>query len=111
MYYTIYVLPDLSDADYRRALKFWPEAATTGRWPTEMLESAGFADVRETDVTRQYRRTARDWLEGRRRYYDGLKQALGEAMLKAKIEEGEQTLEALKRGLLRRSLLTAKRSS
>jgi SAM-dependent methyltransferase len=109
-YYTIYVPPDLSAADYRRITKFWPLAANGRRSPPEMLESAGFTDVHETDVTRQYGITASAWLDGRRRHYDGLEQALGEASLKGKIDEGVATLEALKIGLLRRSLLTARRS-
>ncbi len=108
-YYTIYVPADLSEADYRRITKFWPPAANGRRWPHEMLESAGFIDVHETDVTKQYRLTAKGWLEGRHRHYDGLKQALGEATLKDKIEEGQSILRSIKDGLLRRSLLTARR--
>lgn len=109
-YYTIYVAPDLSAADYRRIMKFWPAAATGKRSLSEMLESAGFTDVHETDVTRQYRVTSRRWVEGRRRRFDGLKQAMGEATLKDKIEEGEAILGSIKDGLLRRALLTAKRA-
>ncbi len=108
-YYTIYVPADLSAADYRRITTFWPAAANGRRWPSEMLESAGFSDVHETDVTKQYRMTSRGWLDGRRRRYDELAQAMGEATLKDKIEEGESILESIKDGLLRRSLLTARR--
>ncbi len=110
-YYTIYVAPDLSAADYRRMTNFWPSAATGRRSPSDMLRSAGFHNVEETDVTKQFSVTARGWLDGRRRYYDELKQALGEETLKGKIDEGESTLEALADGLLRRSLLTARRRS
>ncbi len=109
-YYTIYVPPDLSDADYRGVTKFWPSAATRRREPSEMLRSAGFIDVKETDVTKQYTKTARRWLEGRRRYFDELKDALGEDSLNGKINEGQATLGALKSGLLKRSLLTARRA-
>ena len=108
-YYTIYVSPGLSAADYRRITKFWPLAATGRRSLSEMLESAGFIDVDESDVTKQYELTARGWLEGRHRYYDELKEALGKEALEGKIEEGETTLEALADGLLKRSLLVARR--
>ncbi len=108
-YYTIYVPADLSDADYRRITKFWPPAANGRRWPSEMLESAGFIDVHETDVTKQYRKTSQAWGEGRRRRYDQLAQAMGEETLKGKIEEGDAILGSIKDGLLRRSLLTARR--
>ncbi len=110
-YYTIYIPPDLSVADYRRIMKFWPEAATRKRWPAEMLAAAGFTQVDETDVTEQYGVTARGWVEGRKRHYDELIAAIGETSLKDKIAEGEGILQALKDGLLRRSLLTARRSS
>ena len=108
-YYTIYVPADLSAADYRRIMKFWPAAATRRRSPSEMLESAGFIDVHETDVTKQYRMTSRGWLEGRRRRYDELARAMGEDTLKGKIVEGDAILGSFKDGLLRRSLLTARR--
>ena len=90
-------------------MKFWPSGATGRRLPLEMLEAAGFIDVHETDVTKQYELTTRGWLEGRRRHYDGLKQALGEEALEEKIEEGESILSSIKEGLVRRSLLTARR--
>ena len=108
-YYPIYVPPGLSDAEYRRILKFWPSAASGRRSALEMLTSAGFNDVDETDVTKQYKATAQGWLEGRHRHYEGLKQAMGEATLRDKIEEGQRILGSIKDGLLRRSLLTARR--
>ena len=108
-YYTIYVAPDLSAADYRRIMKFWPSASVGRRSLSEMLESAGFIDVRETAVTKQYQKTSRAWVEGRRRRYDGLERAMGEETLKGKIEEGKAILASIKDGLLRRSLLTARR--
>ena len=108
-YYTIYVAPDLSAPDYRRIMKFWPSASVGRRSLSEMLESAGFTDVHETDVTRQYGVTSRAWVEGRRRRYDKLAQAMGEEALNGKIEEGESILALIKDGLLKRSLLTARR--
>ena len=58
-YYTIYAPPDLSSADYARITNFWPAGATRRRWPSEMLRSAGFVHVEETDVTTRYRVTTR----------------------------------------------------
>ena len=107
-YYTIYAPPDLSEADYRRIMKFWPPATTRRRSPSEMLESAGFIDVRAADVTKQYRRTSRAWLEGRQRRFDEIAQAIGEDTLKGKIVEGEAIRELIKDSLLRRSLLTGR---
>jgi cyclopropane fatty-acyl-phospholipid synthase-like methyltransferase len=109
-YYTIYVVPDLSEAEYRQAIQFWPSAGTARREPAEMLASAGFVDVNETDVTKQYRTTTRAWLNGRRRHYDDLAQALGATALDQKIGENEFMLKFAKDGLVRRSLLTARRA-
>ena len=108
-YCTIYVAPDLSAADYRRIMKFWPSASAGRRSLSEMLEAAGFIGVRDTDVTKQYQKTSRAWVEGRRRRYDKLAQAMGEETRKGKIEEGKAILASIKDGLLRRSLLTARR--
>ncbi len=108
-YYTIYVPPDVSAADYRRSLKFWPAVGTRGRWPAEMLRSAGFSDVEETDVTKQFRTTSRGWLAGYRRHYEGLKRAFGEEKLGENIAQSETMRDALKDGRLKRSLLTGQR--
>ena len=89
-------------------MKFWPSASAGSRSLSEMLE-AGFIGVRDTDVTKQYQKTSRAWVEGRRRCYDKLAQAMGEETLKGKIEEGKAILASIKDGLLRRSLLTARR--
>ena len=107
-FYTIYVAPGLSVPGYRRIMKFWPSASAGSRSLSEMLE-AGFIGVRDTDVTKQYQKTSRAWVEGRRRRYDKLAQAMGEETLKGKIEEGKAILASIKDGLLRRSLLTARR--
>ena len=61
-------------------------------------------------MTKQYRVTSRAWVEGRRCRYDELAQAMGEETLKGKIEEGRAILASIKDGLLRRSLLTARRA-
>lgn len=108
-YYTIFIPPDVSDAGYRRVVRFWPAAATRRRWPAEMLAAAGFVDVEETDVTAEYEETARGWLEGRRRRYDELEAILGREALEDKLADGEGTLEALRDKLLRRSMLVGRR--
>ena len=49
-------------------------------------------------------------IKPRRSRYHELAQAIGEDTLKGKIEEGEAILGSIKDGLLRRSLLTARRA-
>jgi len=108
-YYTIFVPPDLDAAEHRRAAKFWPSATTRGRRPSDMLGAAGFSEVEEQDVTSEFEATARAWVDGRRRYYEGLKEAVGEARLNDQIVDGEEMVRGPAEGLLRRSFLTAKR--
>ena len=74
-----------------------------------MVGGGGVIDGGGAEGTKQYKAAAGGWREGRRRRYDGLERAMGKAALAEKIDEGERTLASLKDGLLRRSLLTARR--
>ena len=75
-----------------------------------MLELAGFVDIEEQDVTPEFLRTARGWVQGRERYAADLRQSLGEAEFARKQSESRAQISAIEAGLLRRSLFTAKRA-
>ena len=75
-----------------------------------MLQSAGFVDITEQDVTAEFLRTARGWVQGRERYAADLRQSLGESEFARKQSESRAQISAIEAGLLRRSLFTAKRA-
>ncbi len=75
----------------------------------EMLQTAGFGEVMETDVTAEYLRTARDWFEARERYAPQLRRSPGEVEFEQRQADSKAQVAAIEEGLLRRSLFVAKR--
>ncbi len=109
-FYTIFVAPRLSAADRRRvlALNDPPEVASRAGH-SELLRTAGFVDVEETDETEHFLCTARGWYEARERHAAELLRLEGEM----EFEEGQARrrakLKVIEAGLLRRALFVAKR--
>lgn len=107
---TIHLPPDLSPEQRRRAVAAGPAAVAT-RSPgyPQLLRSAGFVDVEQHDVTASYRRTLRRWIdEARHRENDLARDELPGAFAE-RLAEHTVTLAAVEEGLLRRSLLVARR--
>ena len=109
-FYTIFVPGGLPDSEYRRAARAGPRSVATRRQHQELLYSAGFVDIEEQDVTLEFLRTARGWLQARERYAADLRQSLGEPEFAQKQSESRANVSAIESGLLRRSLFTAKRA-
>ena len=110
-FYTIFIPPGLSQAEYRRAARAGPSAVTShGRQQAELLRSAGFTGVRETDVTEAFLRTTRAWYEARARYAGQLSEAEGEASFRERQRDYRLQARAIEAGLLRRSLFVAERA-
>ncbi len=104
-FYTIYVPNGLSEPDYKRALVSGPSAVSTRRKDhQELLASAGFSRVEETDLTRDFLRTSRAWYDGRGRFADQLRAAEGSDAFDERRQDSQQQIEAIEAGLLRRSL-------
>lgn len=109
-FYTILASPDLSDADYRRALRLGPPGVASGkRGQQQLLHSAGFVEVSEADLTVEFLRIARERLAARERHAPALRQSEGESQFEQKQAKDRREVEAIEAGLLRRSLLVAKR--
>ena len=107
-FFTIYPAPGLPEDVYRRIVRLRaPGLATYGRGHGELLESAGFVYVTEIDVTVEFLRVARGWLEGRERYADHFRAAEGETEFARNQAERRRTVSAVSRGLIRRSLFVA----
>ncbi len=110
-FFTIFIPEGLSDDAYRRAVIAGASAIETPRHRqhTEMLASAGFVDISETDVTEEFLDIARRWFEARNGRADELKAALGESEFLRVQTESQATVSAIEAGLLRRSLFVARR--
>ena len=110
-FYTIFIASGLSEAAYRRAARAGPSAVTSRRREQgDLLRSAGFARVREIDVTGEFLRSTRAWYAARARYADQLSEAEGEALFSDRQRDYHLQARAIEAGLLRRALLVAERA-
>ena len=105
---TILVAPDLPARLHRQAVAAGPPAVTTPDLP-DLVDRAGFSEVRTTDVTGDYLETARDWLAARERHHDELR-PLDPAGYDERVSRGRAAIRAIEEGLLRRSLVVATRT-
>lgn len=103
-YYVIHVTPNLSPKDYRRATGLGPTEVGS-RDPVTLVETAGFADVVQIDVTEEFLRTCRALVDAWRRYSARLRQEEGEAVFEERQAKRRGYIAGIEAGLLRRSLL------
>ena len=109
-FYTIFIPSGLSQTEYRRAARAGPSAVTSRGWEqADLLRSAGFARIEETDVTEAFLLTTRAWYEARARYAGQLSQAEGEAPFHERQHDYRLQAQAIESGLLRRALFVAER--
>jgi hypothetical protein len=103
---TIHEADGLSRADRREAAAAGPPAVLA-RDHHRLLRVAGFGDVVQTDLTAEYRRCARRWCEEAVARGPALRAALGDPVFEERQRDRELHLDAIERGLLRRSLFVA----
>lgn len=108
-FYTIFIAPEASAADRRRAAVNGPSAAASRLDHARMLEAAGFTAVAETDVTDQFIETASIWLEGRTQHAAQLAELEGAECFEGRLRESREQLRLTKTGVIRRSLFVAMR--
>ncbi len=109
-FYTIFIPQGLSEADYRRAARAGaPSVTSRRREQPDLLRSAGFAEIAETDVTDDFLRIARALLEARDRHASELRESEGESEFTKEQAERRARVAAIDGGLLRRSLFVAER--
>jgi len=75
----------------------------------ELLGRAGFTDVAETDYTPEFAHVARAWIDQWDEHGDVLEREIGVAGFVQRQAERRIQLRAVEDGLLRRSLLVARR--
>ncbi len=109
-FYTIFIPQGLSEADYRRAARAGaPSVTSWRREQPDLLRSAGFAEVAETDMTDEFLRIARALLEARVRHAPELRATVGESEFTKEQAERRARVAAIEGGLLRLSLFVAER--
>ena len=109
-FYTIFITPGVSEADRKRVLALGdPPELASAISERELLRSAGFADIEETDETEAYLRTARGWYEARERYAEDLRKLEGAQAFAEGQANRRQRIGFIEAGLQRRSLFVALR--
>jgi len=108
---TIHVADDLDPRQHRRAIRAGPWQVATRRPYPELVTRAGFHDVVAIDVTEEYARTQRAWLEANESRAGDLRRLVSSSEFEAAQADRGRARAAIEEGLLRRSLITATRSS
>ena len=106
-YTTIFIAPDLTPAQRRRAQRSGPRAVASRSDQRQLLLSAGYVDVEMTDLTAEFATTARAWLDAWEANMDELttfepREAIAQRQLERRVQQ-----RAIDDGLLRRGLFSA----
>ena len=110
-FYNIFMAPGLSEDERQRGLELAPGWVYSPVGERAMLRSAGFARIKEIDVTDEFLRTEGAVLEGRERYAEGLRTLEGAAEFSRRQLARKMRIEAIEADLVRRSLFVAERPS
>jgi hypothetical protein len=108
---TIFIAPDLTAPERRRARRVGPRAVATRRDHADLLTSAGFVDVEEHDLTPAFLVTARAWLHESEQHATELAAIETPEAFAQRQRDRRAMLAALEDGLLRRALFAGIRPS
>jgi cyclopropane fatty-acyl-phospholipid synthase-like methyltransferase len=106
---TIHIADDLDARRHRRAVRAGPFKVATRRPYPELVAQADFHDVVVTDVTTEYARTQRAWLEANESRAAEVRRILSDRDFAMAQADRRYALAAIEDGLLHRSLITATR--
>jgi cyclopropane fatty-acyl-phospholipid synthase-like methyltransferase len=107
---TIYIAPGVDERSYRRACRVRGCGIAERREMTELVWTAGFDAVRERDVTREFARTTRAYLETSAEHQEELSAVWGAEKFREWQRDRRATLELIEDGVIRRGLFTARKS-
>lgn len=106
---TIYIAPGVSERDYQRASRIRGRGAACRRSTGELLTAAGFVAIRERDVTREFARTTRAYVDAVGAHEDALRREWGQDVFRQSSYERRATLGLIEQGILKRGLYVARR--
>ena len=108
-YTTIFVTPGLEPRLRRRAQRSGPRAVGSRTDQRQLLVSAGFTGIEVIDLTDDWLRTARGWLDGWAAHETELSALESPEAFAERQRERHTQLRAIEEGLLRRALFSASR--
>ena len=108
-YTTIFVTPGLDPKRRRQAQRSGPRAAGSRSDQRQLLISAGFTDIDVVDLTIEWARAARGWIDGWAANEAELSARESPAAFAQRQRERRTQLRAIDDGLLRRALFSAAR--
>ncbi len=104
-FFTIFVAPGLTASEYRRALRSGPTFVSSRRKDhVELIASARFSHIKETDLTAEFSLTSRAWQTERNKHATEMIAVEGEAAFNERQSDLDVQSRAIEAGLLRRSL-------
>jgi hypothetical protein len=106
---TILVARGLGPAARRHARSVGPRAVASRARQAALLESAGFVDIDEVDITAAFIETTRAWIEQRAQHAEVLAAVEPPGAFDQRQRDHRAQLAATEDGLLRRSMLSATR--
>ena len=106
---TIHIADDLDAGRHRRAVRAGPWQVATRRPYPELVAQAGFHDVAVIDVTEDYARTHRVWLEANESRAADVRRLVSDKEFETAQADRRYAQAAIEEGLLRRSLIVASR--
>jgi cyclopropane fatty-acyl-phospholipid synthase-like methyltransferase len=106
---TIHVADGLDGPRHRRAVRAGPFQVAARRTYPELVAQAGFREVVVVDVTSDYARTQRAWLEANEARGAEVRRVISDRDFAEAQADRRLALAAIEDGLLRRSLITATR--
>jgi hypothetical protein len=108
-FFTIHPTPGLPPHLRRRAHRDGPVAVASHLTARELLERAGFVDIDETDFTPGFETVAQAWVDHCEEHCHALAELQGADAFEQRQTERRIQQQAVRDGLLRRSLLVATR--
>lgn len=105
----IHIADDLDARQHRRAVRAGPWHVTSRRPYPELVTQAGFGDVVAIDVSEDYARTQRGWLEATESRAPDVRRLTSPREFATAQADRRYAQAAIDAGLLRRSLITATR--